>query len=207
VEPSGLPASRKHRELGLQETPYNRRSLENEASGTHQESRWGAPHTLADPSSTRPPRALQTGIRGTTLPRESHGRKPNSRPPGKLLGSTLPWESHGKEANRRPPGEQEASRGAPGEHFAMGTPWQRGQQEASRGAPVEHFAMGIPWQRGQQQAFRGTGGLQGSSWGAFCHGNPMAKCPTSRPGMPQLKGGTLKLAFPNTDEHFPSLNA
>ena len=34
VEPSGLAASRKHRELGLQETPYNRRSLENEALGT-----------------------------------------------------------------------------------------------------------------------------------------------------------------------------
>ena len=189
MEPSGLPASRKHRELGLQEASRRLRTIADpwrtRPQGRIQESRWGAPHTLADPSNTRPPRALQTGIRGTTLPRESHGRTPNSRPPGKLLGSTLPWESHGKEANRRPPGEQ----------------------EASRGAPVEHFAMGIPWQRGQQQAFRGTGGLQGSFWGAFCHGNPMAKCPISRPGMPQLKGGTLKLAFPNTDEHFPSLNA
>ena len=137
MEPSGLPASRKHRELGLQEASRRLRTIADpwrtRPQGRIQESRWGAPHTLADPSSTRPPRALQTGIRGTTLPRESHGRKPNSRPPGKLLGSTLPWESHGKGANSRPLGEQEASRGASGDHFAMGIPWQSAQSRDPEG--------------------------------------------------------------------------
>ena len=128
VEPSGLPASRKHRELGLQEASRRLRTIADpwrtrSQGRTHPGEPLGSPHTLADPSSTRPPRALQTGIRGTTLPRESHGRKPNSRPPGKL--------------------------------------------------------MGIAWQRG----------------------------PISRPGTPQLKGGTLKLDLHNTDERDPSRSA
>ena len=129
VEPSGLPASMKHRELGLQETPYNRRSLENEASGTH---------------------------------------------PGEPLGSP-PYTSRSfeHEASKSP-----ADRDS-GHNTATGLPRQETQQQASREAPGEHFAMEIPWQRGQQEAFRGTGGLQGSSWGAFCQGNPMAKGPTA----------------------------
>ena len=105
VEPSGLPASRKHRELGLQETPYNRRSLENEASGTHPAEPLGSPPYTS--------RSFEHEASKSPADRDSG---PNTAT-GILRQET----------------QQQASREAPGEHFAMGIPWQRGQQEASGG--------------------------------------------------------------------------
>ena len=98
MEPSGLAASRKHRELGLQETPYNRRSLENEASGTHPGEPLGSP-----PYTSR------------SFEHEA-SKSPADRDSGHNTATGIPRQET----------QQQASREAPGEHFAKGIPWQRG---------------------------------------------------------------------------------